>query len=83
MPILMWGGGGGRLKTGIHIAAPADPVTRAGLTAMLMEQYLVRDGFSFEHTREALATNHRVTLEAGDGIARARRLETTNRSKKR
>jgi len=34
MPILMWGGAGGRLKTGLHIAAPADPVTRAGLTVM-------------------------------------------------
>lgn len=33
-PIMMFGGAGGRLKTGIHVAAPSDPVTRASLTIM-------------------------------------------------
>ncbi len=33
-PIMMFGGAGGRLKTGIHVAAPSDPVTRATLTIM-------------------------------------------------
>jgi hypothetical protein len=31
---MMFGGAGGRLKTGIHVAAPSDPVTRASLTIM-------------------------------------------------
>lgn len=33
-PIMMFGGASGRLKTGWHIAAPSDPVTRASLTVM-------------------------------------------------
>jgi hypothetical protein len=32
LPILTVGKAGGRLKTGIHIALPGDPATRAGLT---------------------------------------------------
>ncbi len=32
MPILTIGSGGGRLKTGIHLAATGDPATRIGLT---------------------------------------------------
>jgi hypothetical protein len=32
MPIMTVGGGGGRLKTGLHIAAAGDPATRVGLT---------------------------------------------------
>lgn len=34
MPILTVGSGGGRIKTGIHVAAPGDPVTRVSLTVM-------------------------------------------------
>ncbi len=32
MPILTLGGAGGRMKTGLHIAAPGNPTTRVGLT---------------------------------------------------
>ena len=32
VPVFTVGSGGGRLKTGIHVAAPGDPVTRVGLT---------------------------------------------------
>ena len=32
VPVMTFGSGGGRLKTGIHVAAPGDPVTRVGLT---------------------------------------------------
>jgi hypothetical protein len=32
LPVLTVGGAGGRLKTGLHIYAPGDPVTRVGLT---------------------------------------------------
>jgi hypothetical protein len=32
IPMMTAGGGGGRLKTGIHVAAGGDPVTRVGLT---------------------------------------------------
>ncbi len=32
MPILTFGGGNGRIKTGLHIAAVGDPVSRVGLT---------------------------------------------------
>jgi len=32
LPIMTVGGAGGRIKTGLHIAAPADPATRVGLT---------------------------------------------------
>lgn len=34
VPVMTVGNGGGRLKTGIHVAAPGDPVTRVGLTVM-------------------------------------------------
>lgn len=34
MPIMTVGGAGGRLKTGIHVAAPGDPATRVGLTVL-------------------------------------------------
>ena len=32
LPMLTAGSGGGRMKTGLHVAAPGDPVTRVGLT---------------------------------------------------
>jgi hypothetical protein len=32
--VMTLGSGGGRIKTGIHVAAPGDPVTRVGLTCM-------------------------------------------------
>jgi hypothetical protein len=32
VPVMTVGNGGGRLKTGIHVSAPGDPVTRVGLT---------------------------------------------------
>ncbi|MHB1207181.1 MAG: DUF1552 domain-containing protein [Rhodospirillaceae bacterium] len=32
IPVMTVGSGGGRLKTGMHIAAPGDPVTRVALT---------------------------------------------------
>ena len=32
MPILTAGSAGGRMKTGIHVAAKGDPSTRVGLT---------------------------------------------------
>ncbi len=34
VPVMTVGSGGGRIKTGIHVAAPGDPVTRVGLTCM-------------------------------------------------
>ena len=34
VPVMTMGSGGGRIKTGIHVAAPGDPVTRVGLTCM-------------------------------------------------
>ena len=34
MPMMTIGGGGGALKTGIHVSAPGDAVTRVGLTVM-------------------------------------------------
>jgi len=34
VPVMTLGSGGGRIKTGIHVAAPGDPVTRVGLTCM-------------------------------------------------
>ncbi|MGE3844087.1 MAG: DUF1552 domain-containing protein [Vicinamibacterales bacterium] len=32
VPVMTVGSGGGRIKTGIHVTAPGDPVTRVGLT---------------------------------------------------
>jgi len=32
VPVLTVGSGGGRIKTGIHVSSPGDPVTRVGLT---------------------------------------------------
>jgi hypothetical protein len=32
LPMITAGGAGGRIKTGLHISAPTDPVTRVGLT---------------------------------------------------
>ena len=32
VPVMTVGSGGGRIKTGIHVSAPGDPVTRVGLT---------------------------------------------------
>ncbi|MEQ9447474.1 MAG: DUF1552 domain-containing protein, partial [Rhodospirillaceae bacterium] len=32
VPVMTIGSGGGRIKTGIHVSAPGDPVTRVGLT---------------------------------------------------
>ena len=32
MPMFTAGGAGGRMKTGMHVAASGDPVTRVGLT---------------------------------------------------
>jgi hypothetical protein len=32
MPMMTFGSGGGRIRTGIHVAAQGDPVTRVGLT---------------------------------------------------
>jgi hypothetical protein len=32
IPVILAGGAGGRIKSGYHIAAPGDPVTRVGLT---------------------------------------------------
>lgn len=32
MPLMTMGGAGGRLKTGLHVSAKGDPVTRVGLT---------------------------------------------------
>ena len=32
IPLLTAGGAGGRVKTGIHVSAHGDPVTRVGLT---------------------------------------------------
>jgi hypothetical protein len=34
MPMMTIGGGGGALKTGVHVSAPGDAVTRVGLTVM-------------------------------------------------
>jgi hypothetical protein len=34
VPVMTLGSGGGRIKTGIHVSMPGDPVTRVGLTAM-------------------------------------------------
>ena len=34
IPVMTVGNGAGRLRTGIHVAAPGEPVTRVGLTVM-------------------------------------------------
>jgi hypothetical protein len=32
IPVMLAGGAGGRIKSGLHVASPGDPVTRVGLT---------------------------------------------------
>jgi hypothetical protein len=34
LPMMTFGSGGGRIKTGLHVIGNGDPVTRVGLTVM-------------------------------------------------